>query len=158
MKNYTIVHANTKCHYCKKTPLICSTPSGADYTTCPLCDEMEFQTRMYGTNTKFHIEYYKDDDMKSLHYCDGCHILYEVGCTHAVLGCTDDLYNGHIICEWRDKKTDEIYKGMPYFDNADDWFDNVNDVEIIRWCCPNKNNICSYPFRYKTEPGCELCL
>ncbi len=49
------------------------------------------------------------------------------------------IQEAHLIFEWKDKTTNIIYNGMPFFENADDWKKNANNVEVIRWICANKN-------------------
>jgi hypothetical protein len=90
-------------------------------------------------------------------YCDKCNILFELGCTHCVVGCTSDVYNGHFIKQWTDKTTDIVYDGMPQFDNVDDWFDNANNVEVLEMFCPHNNNKCKKS-RYPATDGfnCDL--
>jgi hypothetical protein len=133
MNNHTNLQVSHVCEHCKEKTLVCYTPNGADYNTCPLCDSSELNKYNYSL-----CDNIEDDDMLNYSYCEKCHIIYEIGCKHKVYGCTDDAYNAHLICEWKDKRTKQYYEGMPYFDNIDDWLQNVNYVQIIKWCCPNK--------------------
>lgn len=75
-------------------------------------------------------------------YCDSCKIIFKVGCYHCVLGCTDSIYNAHFIQQWKNKIDNEIFDGMPKFDDIDDWFNNVNYVEVLKLYCPHKSYKC----------------
>ena len=152
MKNFTTVIVKKRGCYKCTMPLICSTPNGGDHNTCPLCGGDEF---------KYDLNYSKlcdEDDTIFENYCNACHIIFRVGCMHQEHGCTDSTYNGHLICEWTNTKTNEFFEGMPYFEDADDWLENVNYVKINRWCCPNKNNICTGQGMYPTHKWCDLCI
>jgi hypothetical protein len=75
------------------------------------------------------------------HYCENCKIVFEIGCTHGCNGCTSDVYNGHIVGKWKYGK--EIYVGMPQFDCLNDYLDNISNIEILKWVCPNNGKISS---------------
>jgi hypothetical protein len=77
-----------------------------------------------------------------LNFCDGCCIMYDIGCTHASIGCSDDVYNGHVIGRWKHKTTGIVYNGMPKFDSTTEWIDSAMDVEILDMVCLNNNYHC----------------
>jgi len=131
MKNANYIETINKCFCCKRGGFFVETPSGGDYNTCPLCGAYDYD----GYNN---TEYYHHE----LNFCGTCCIMYDIGCTHASIGCTDDVYNGHVIGKWKHKTTDIIYNGMPQFDRVREWKDNAMDVEILDIVCLNNNYHC----------------
>lgn len=165
MKNL-IQQLNTtaECRNCDKKGFYCYTPRGADWQTCPFCKTGDFV--YYTENTTEWDKYYSDfDDLeppmtKFYPFCHKCNIIYDVGCTHAVNGCTDDTYNGHVIAKW--KHNDQTYTGMPQFESADEWLAEVNNIEILEWTCPNNGIHCTKGYYPKSKhPAsyhvCSLC-
>jgi hypothetical protein len=148
MKNVNKIEYNRGCYSCGKKGFFGETPNGADYETCCLCDgytnNMELLEKKFNL-TEDDIDKITDDNknMMNWNYCDKCHVLSELGCMHSMGGCTDNTYNGHFIAIWKDKKTNEIYEGMPQFDNVEEWFNRVNDIEVIKIVCPNNGIDCS---------------
>jgi hypothetical protein len=146
MKNIVCVFQLQQCNYCKMSGFFCWTPDGADYHSCPCCGKNDFlnEVGLYpDTKYEFLFEDTSEDDMRTMYrYCDKCNIMFNIGCSHAVAGCTSDVYNGHFIKQWKDKTTNIVYNGMPQFDNAYDWFDNANNVEVMEMFCPHNNNKC----------------
>lgn len=154
MHNITTIICNRSCSSCRETGFFSATPGGGDHTSCGVCgDYCEADKTLSKMNLS--SEEYKsiradrsagDDGVyknkRLLNYCSKCRILVFLGCTHGVFGCTDDIYNTHFISEWVNKKTGEKFSGMPQFDDNQDWFDHVNDVQILKYYCPNKNSIC----------------
>lgn len=106
----------------------CQTPCGGDYTTCCFCGGYYFDY-FYHTG-KHDLDQLSDSDMRSVMYCNKCRVLYEAGCEY-----TESIYNGHVVGKWRNKITGEVFDGMPQFDDTDDWWNHVNDIEIIKWQC-----------------------
>jgi hypothetical protein len=48
---------------------------------------------------------------------------------------------------------------MPQFDDDDDWFNNVNNVEMLEMYCPHKNNKCiktNYSFDNSSFKCCDI--
>lgn len=79
-------------------------------------------------------------------YCRHCGIIFQLGCLHyssSPYSCEEDIKNAHFIKKWRYAGTEEVYEGMPHFDNPEDWFHHVNLVEVLEMNCPNKNAQCS---------------
>ncbi len=145
------------------------TPDGGDYSTCGVCGSGCGLDYHYGILYDMKLsrkEFYEQvcdtsDNNYDLDYCQHCRILTFLGCTHEVGGCTDNRYNTHFISEWINKKTGEKFIGMPLFDDNQDWIDHVNDVQILKYYCPNKNSVCTkapYPItKYpKYYDECDL--
>jgi hypothetical protein len=142
MKNTTIVNEVQHCHRCKLNGFFVYTPQGADYSTCPCCGSGEFLNTHSNDeeriDTLFLDVNYSDEDMRHrFSYCEKCKILFTFGCVHNELGCTDSVYNAHFIQKWRDKTTMIVYDGMPQFESNDEWYDHVNDVEVLKMYCPH---------------------
>ncbi len=168
MHNITRIICNGSCDSCHVYGFFTQTPDGGDYSTCGVCGDncsTDYSSK-FGTNGALinmnlpKEELYKilgetpddvsfdEDNKQLLNYCSTCRIMPFIGCVHSMGGCTDNVYNTHFISEWIDKKTGEKHIGMPQFDNDQEWFHRVNDVEIVKMCCPNKNSVCtkaSYP-------------
>ncbi len=149
MKNGSFVNKLQKCHHCNLKGFFCYTPMGADFETCPCCGNYDFlnnSVNYKNTPTKYDFLYETDDydnDMRTKYrYCEGCKIIFELGCVHRTGGCTDNVYNCHFIKKWKDTITNIEYDGMPIFDDNNDWFDNVNNVEVLDMFCPHNHNIC----------------
>jgi hypothetical protein len=158
VKNITNVSGMQKCHYCDLKGFFVYTPSGADYITCPCCGDNDFVNTT--NDDKYDFNEFKNgepiaaaaEDLRSnMNYCEKCGIMFGVGCVHAENGCTSNVYNSHLIQSWKNKLTEEVYEqGMPQFENVDDWFDNANNVEIIKMFCPHKADNCKKAY-YKKE-------
>lgn len=161
MKNGTCVKECYYCWHCKTSGFFCYTPMGADFKTCPCCGENDYLNTCVNyveepTKYDFLFEDEYENDMRYVYrFCENCKIIFELGCTHFVGGCTDNVYNCHFIKRWRDKSTNIEYNGMPQFEDADDWFNNVNNVEILEMCCPHNNNKCTKTF-YPVIYNCNL--
>ena len=143
MKNITSVASGVSCSLCKLNGYICFTPNGGDYTTCPLCNYGEYGSSP--TEENYDTGDFIDDDNDLRNrlyylYCDNCRVLFQTGCKHAENGCSASYFNGHMVGKWKYKGV--IYIGMPQFDDVHDWYNNVNDIEILEWVCPNKGVHC----------------
>jgi hypothetical protein len=160
MKNTTCVKQIYYCTVCYLHGFFITTPHGGDYYTCPCCSKYDLlHSHTDGSNDDvtydflFEDEY--DNDMRNLyHYCNTCNIIFETGCLHHNGGCTDNTFNAHFIKKWKDKRTNEEYDGMPLFDGEDDWFNNVNHIEVLEMYCPHKGQICEknhHPISYKCK-------
>jgi hypothetical protein len=158
MKNIVEILPKTKCESCNSIGAFCYTPCGADWITCPICDGRNDLV----DDTQFPLYYDSDNKYLNNSYCSNCKIMFDVGCTHAVNGCTDDCYNGHLIKKWKNIKENIIYDGMPQFDSDEEWYNNAFNIEIISWYCVNNSEHCNrgyypkskYPNYYKL---CKLC-
>jgi hypothetical protein len=173
MKNIICIKGLSNCSYCHMDGFFCETPSGSDYHTCPCCgkpdfkylvtSEARFTKRLNLTNTEQLTKYdflkkeeYDDDMRNTFDFCDSCNIIFELGCTHSSRGCTDDIYNCHFISKWKNKVTNEEHNGMPQFENSDDWFDNVNSVEVLEMYCPHNGNRCKKTHYEITSLPCNI--
>lgn len=147
MKNIRIVNQMQECDGCGLEGFFCYTPNGADYFTCPCCGESDFigtEEEENSVNTcKIERKFNDNDDMRFKYsYCNHCGIIFSLGCTHSDRGCTDNIFNCHFIAKWKNKITNVEYDGMPKFDDDIDWYDNVNNVEILQMHCPHDGKIC----------------
>lgn len=151
MKNISCeCNMKLRCYLCKVIGFFCYKPEDGEYVSCPCCKENDYLSRIYVEETHDFLneDEYVNDMRNFYNYCETCRILFEVGCTHIRVGCSCDVYNAHFIKKWTDKTTNVIYDGMPQFDNNDDWFHNVNNVEVLEMYCPHKDGKCaatSYP-------------
>lgn len=152
MKNLDNVETICKCYSCKKIGFFCETPFSGDRTTCPLCNEMCDIDQLLSTDEfRQMVAHTKECGVEvfQLGICTKCNIVYDLGCTHSIQGCTDDIYNAHVISKWMHIPTHLIYNGMPRFENLDDIKTHFRDVHILEMSCLNNNSICSrdYPLR-----------
>ena len=163
MKNSSSVGSVYVCNRCNLAGFFCYTPCGADFKTCPCCGEYDFLNATVNyTDEPTKYDFLFDDengnydyDMRnSYSFCKKCKIIFELGCTDCSQGCTDDTYNCHFIKRWKNKITNIEYQGMPKFDDEDEWFDHVNDVEVLEMYCPHNGNKCTKG--YKHERKCSL--
>jgi len=160
MKNILSVNSVYQCIYCNLNGFFCYTPDGADFETCPCCGKDDFLNTItykdYPTKYDFLFETEFEDDMRNKYrYCDSCHIIFQLGCMHYNGGCTSNVFNCHFIKKWKHKVNNIEYKGMPIFDNEDDWFNNVNNVEVLQMYCPHNKNKCKNSY-HNNEDKCEL--
>ena len=166
MKNTCYVNNLFKCWFCQQKGFFCYTPEGGDFETCPCCGRNDFLNTSvnYKENPKykenptkydFLFEDEFQDDMRLIYkYCDFCKIIFKLGCIHYNGGCTSNVFNCHFIKKWKHKDTNIEYEGMPLFDDDEDWFNNVNNVEILEMYCPHNNNKCKKG--HKNEGECRL--
>ena len=140
-----ITNNRNRCYCCSKTGFFSSTPSGADYRTCPICSNSDY----YSQNYKMFDDDKDYGQLLDYDYCDRCNIVFEIGCTHMVLGCTDDYYNGHIIGEWEYKG--EHFIGSPQFENVEEWIKEFNNIKIIKWVCLNNGWTCTSKIKYNIK-------
>jgi hypothetical protein len=82
-------------------------------------------------------------------FCSFCNILFNNGCTHAVNGCTDNVYFGKFItkCEINGK----IYNGVIKYDNIIEYLESIENMKIIEETCLCKKysqNICEKALYY----------
>jgi hypothetical protein len=74
---------------------------------------------------------------------------------HGERGCSDSIYNGHLIGSWLYIPTNTTYIGMLQFDNVEEFIKEFKNIEILEWICPNKQMICANAFYPKdTHPQC----
>ena len=164
-KNIDEFTGEAKCYECKINGLYCYTPQGADYYTCPLCENHDF---FHGSfENKLWNKYFGDDIYDKIYkiygenlFCSNCKIIFSIGCVHGCNGCTDDCYNGHFIGKYKHNNIE--YIGMPCFDSIDEWYNEIKNIEILEWICPNNNSLfCDKAYYPKTKYSqyykkCEL--
>jgi hypothetical protein len=121
----------------------CYTPQGADYNTCPLCGTSSDECKL---NYDDYPSFSDGGDV-----CDKCKIIYDVGCTHACNGCTDDCYNGHLVGKWKHIPSNQIYTGMPQFDSTEECKVELHNIIILEWICPNNGMHCTKGFYPKSN-------
>lgn len=158
MKNIVCVNKLQECIKCKLRGFFCYTPEGGVHHTCPCCGTYDFMS--YGINDEKHSKYDRSiednaDMRNSYYYCNLCKIIFDRGCEHAREGCTDGVYNCHFIERWKDKTTGIEYDGMPQFDDTDDWYNNVNNIEVLQMHCAHNGALCEKTL-YKIDGACEL--
>jgi hypothetical protein len=139
MKNLVIVNTSRVCDKCRLKGFFCNMPP--DCITCPLCghedDDIDDDDYIYVEGS---------DD--SFDWCPQCKILFVRGCTHAVEGCAFDIYNAHVISQWRDRYENLVHDGMPQFTDMTERTSRIKDIEILSMTCLNNGVHCingSYP-------------
>jgi len=96
MKNIFLLKGLTKYNSCKINGFFCYTSSGADYHKCPSCGQIDLSDKT--SKFKFLYENEYNNDMRNEYfYCSSCKIIYNTGCIHNMIGCTDNIYNAHFI-------------------------------------------------------------
>ena len=106
-----ILKAGQKCYNCNKMIFAVYTPSGADYNTCPICHNGDWDVDY---DDDWDVDY--DDDWDyDYYYCDKCNILYDFDKMHAVEGCTDNIYYGKLVTKY--KLNGKLIEGMPKFES-----------------------------------------
>jgi hypothetical protein len=125
---------HTMCECCANISNISYTPRGADYHTCPICGDRT--ENMCEANNACTV-------CNDASYCNKCNIIFDVGCTHACNGCTEDCHNGHIVSSWKDIEKNIIYDGMPVFKSFDAFLTDHDKFQILSWLCINDGKHCS---------------
>lgn len=136
MKNL-IVNKGQKCERCNDPDVFqVTTPIGADYTTCPLCGNW---TDDITEEEDTLLEKLEEEINKWYYYCKRCNIIYDLGCYHAINGCTDNIYYGKVVKEYKEKEKDNKIIGMPQFDSIQEYVTLIKQLELI-WECKCKLN------------------
>lgn len=145
MKNIVQFNNNVNCASCSLSGFFSTTPHGGDCNTCPLCNGYNWEYTLNNDEYNKYLEKYeKNIENESLNFCNNCKILYDVGCIHAVNGCSSDIYNGHVVRKWKYNEHD--YIGMPCFDDLDEYLAKINDIKIVELICPNNGLHCSHGY------------
>lgn len=133
MKNVNNIQTIVKCDKCNQGGFFIHNRSSCfgDYYSCPLCNSNTYNPD-YDYNKLNEIDF---------EFCSTCNIMFEYGCTHANEGCDWNITNAHFICKYEYKNN--IYNGMPQFDNFEDWIRNVDDVKILEMVCLNNGYHCT---------------
>lgn len=138
-----------------------------EHVTCPCCGKMDHVNQNGISDNKYYfldeeqIDKNKrkfDTDMRKLYkYCDTCNIIFDLGCIHYYSSDKrPKQYNCHFIKKWKDKTTQVVYEGMPQFNDANDWFDNVNNVVVLEWFCPHQGQRCKKPELFEGPKKCKI--
>jgi hypothetical protein len=149
MKNINQLKTNEICLLCGNLGFFCESSMGRCGSSCPCCGQRHFLDWGYSKEycKTMNMKYTDKKDMRLRYlYCEGCGIIFELGCIHWTtinLNTYDDVNNAHLIKKWINIETGIDYEGMPYFSNKDDWFANVNKVKVLEIYCPNKNIQCT---------------
>jgi hypothetical protein len=135
VQNFENIYSKEKCHKCHTAGVFTHTTSGGDAIVCPFCRKFLYDDMIdYEDN---YDQYYSLEHHTSEYIiCDNCLIPFQMGCDHAIEGCSDNIFNAHIISQWFDHDIDKLYIGTPKFDNLDE-FINAN-IEILELICPNR--------------------
>jgi len=159
LKPLLSIHSKSKCNLCD-IPFIIETPCGADYTSCPTC---AWDPGAGTPNARYH-NHYKDDPLydnplyEDCLFCFKCKIIFQMGCSHAVKGCTDDIHHTmfYVPKELEIINFSDIQ--IPVFTSYDDAYAFLKDPETIgkyRWLCTCKlqglQQICSRAYYPKDK-------
>jgi hypothetical protein len=153
MKNGSYVPSKSSCYKCNVEGYYCTTPEGGEYNTCPLCNNYDYMSsELNKPNNERIYDFDVDvDDMRHNNeypYCNNCNIIYRLGCIHSNHGCTDSIFNCHMIKKWKLIYSDQIFEGMPIFDDSNDWYNNANNIIVLElWCTGNKCSRSHYQLR-----------
>ena len=119
-----------------------------DYICCPFCDK-RFSKYCNKYSKECHTNY---DDYISFYSCIKCNILFTNGCYHIDSDGGTGIFNVHLINKYKYKN--DIYEGMPFFENNDEFNLVKHDIEILQLICPNNGDYCKEK-KYKGH-CCEL--
>lgn len=117
-----------KCSRCKMNIFALETPCGADYSTCPICESpcasyVHGDHKLIGKFEDLQDEYDIDE------YCCDCNIVFSSGCTHGVNGCTDNIYYGMLVKEYKYADKHDIYDKE---ETCDSYHDDM--INFSGWC------------------------
>jgi len=118
MKHLDRVSTSVRCFDCKKSGFFISTPNGAHDVECPLCPNYVPNIDLIEIKSTINKIEGHDNSFGLIHflYCDKCRIVFDLGTTHLLQGCTESIYNTIFISEYIYKG--KTYVGMPQFDNT----------------------------------------
>jgi hypothetical protein len=159
MKNIKRIRTIASCISCGIRGYFCEASMGRCGPSCPCCGNRHFLDWSDSAEYRNQFDVGDVSDMRNRYlYCKDCGIIFELGCLHYasdMVTSDDNVHNAHLIRKWKHRQTDEAFYGMPYFNNPEDWFKNVNDVVVIESYCPNKNAVCRLS-RCPCEGVCPL--
>jgi hypothetical protein len=109
------------CYRCREPIYAITTSQGGDYVACPCCS--------------FYDSKYIDNNRR---YCQKCNILFEMSCTHAENGCTDDVLYSKFINKYTFDGND--FEGIPVFEsiNSAKKLLKTNRFKVIETICTCK--------------------
>lgn len=133
MKNL-IVNKGQSCERCNNDMIFqVTTPVGADFHTCPLCGNWTDDLKEEELDLFL-------EELECL-YCKRCNIVYYYGCSHAVNGCTDDLYYGKIVTSYTYQGN--VFNGMPQFESIEECTKLLKESQLLlNWECMCIQNSC----------------
>jgi hypothetical protein len=158
----------SECQQCHMKIYAVTTPRGGEYLTCPLCTrgckccfmydkDDPIYNKLYEINKKL----YSPDNIQSYgnHYCSYCHILFDAGCVHGVNGCTEDVYNGLLVKNYKLRNDPEsiVYEGMIFFESFKQYVDNIANIDVELKCMCDKNNLICANAYYPDPEEYENC-
>jgi hypothetical protein len=128
--------------------LTCETPCGADYTTCPICDNYDttipfcykFRPHIAEENLKYiceerDLESSDDDDIEEklqrIYYCIRCKIVFQVGEVFIERGCTSSTYFAEMITFFT--LDNKHYRFIPKFTSFSKCKELIKKMSHIIW-------------------------
>lgn len=133
MKNINLPLVKEICTYCRNigyfTEYNFYQNIEADGLLCPICKNNEFYL---GEDIEIRLL----DKFEDINFCINCNIIYNSGCVHSS-SYFDVLMNSHFINMWKLNNENKIYYGMPLFKNKEEYIENIDNLEILEWICPN---------------------
>ncbi len=160
MKNIHVMSLKQDaCILCGVAGYFCESSMGRCGPGCPCCGQRHFFD--WGGSATYRRRVDRDDcsDLRNQYlYCKDCGIVFALGCVHYAsefVHSEDHILNAHFIQKWKHRETQQVFDGMPIFENPEDWFENVNQVEVLEMTCPQRNLICRKN-RCMFEGGCSL--
>ena len=177
IKNVSMLKNGISCSRCHVEMFSIETPFGSDYVTCPLCEHWSEHGGSSDIISDILDKREKETGIEEdlLYYCEKCNIMFRVGCTHAVNGCTDDVYHAELIKSYKvenkvllemlkqtflpNELNSIIYEylfdtfiGMPKFTSLKECEQIFQNLTLNWYCTCNKSNSqCSkgvYTHRY----------
>jgi len=126
MKNVTSFNNKVVCYSCMLNGFFCYTPDEQNCCTCPLCGELDLDAIKHDNNF----------------FCKKCKIIFLIGCIHGHDNTLNNCYNGHLVSKWLHIPTNNTYIGMPQFDNVCEYMDEIKNISILEYICPNNGWKC----------------
>ena len=146
-----------ECFDCKKNIFAVTTPLGGNVATCPCCGSIFTKTiwvcndfvEMYNQETEYEEEKYEDCELAE--FCGDCKIIFDIGCIHAINGCTDGVFYGMLVTSFTLGSCKDVIYGMPIINNENDLKDLRNvKIECMHCLDPENMEYCEkamYPER-----------
>ena len=114
--------SKTKCHYCKETDYVVTTPFGADCVTCPICEhfiEMDNFTDDEDDIIENYLNRHNQNTKKNcFDFCPKCNVIFTSEKMHRMGGCTDSIYTAAFVKKFKFKN--KLYNGMPQFNSKEE--------------------------------------
>jgi len=113
----TLSYSN--CRRCYESGAFCNLQMGGDYITCPKCDHYFSSDDQILTSSDNIYEDY-------VYMCPKCTLIFDNHCSHAVNGCSDDVYYAQLVTGFR--LDGAYFEGSPKFNN-------IQEIEVIARTC-----------------------